>query len=161
ADLSGSAPILLPNRLLTFGSKQGVVYLLNRDALPGALDRRPKCDPGALDPSLEKSLVPPTPAPYLANGARGPLSVFGPYSDGPNDNNLDRAKMRTTPAFFVENGAPRVIVSGSTKQDGDVSIAPGLAKLRVESTYLAIDATSDVVFRNAGSPIVTSHDGGV
>ncbi|HET9037261.1 MAG TPA: hypothetical protein VFN45_13685, partial [Myxococcaceae bacterium] len=50
-DLCGSGVTLLPEvrgtstpRLAVVGGKQGNVYLLDRDHLPGALDRRPECN---------------------------------------------------------------------------------------------------------------------
>lgn len=154
ADVSGSAPVLLPpidgKRMVVFGSKQGVVYLVDRDALPGAKNKRPPCDPTALDMSKEKSL--------------SQLSVFGPFSEGKDDNNLDHAKMRSTPAFYRDAGNPIVIASGTTK-DATLSnnIAPSLARLRIENAKLVLDATSDAtaVFKNPGSPEISSRDGGL
>jgi outer membrane protein assembly factor BamB len=154
ADISGSAPVLLPmldgKRTTTFGSKQGVVYLVDRDALPGAKDKRPPCDPTALDRSLEKSL--------------SQISVFGPFSEGKDDNNLDHAKMRSTPAFFRDGGQPILIASGTTKNAAlDGNIAPSLARLRIDAGKLVIEKTSDdaAVFKNPGSPAISSHDGGL
>jgi len=69
ADLSGSSTVLFdldPSvtntpHLLTIGGKQGNAYLLDRDHMPGALDKQPPChwdrsDPmhlGALDPTAD------------------------------------------------------------------------------------------------------------
>src|SRR5262249_44724305 len=76
-DLSGTAPVVIdidpsltstPHQL-TFGGKGGNAYLLDRDNLPGALDRRPNCH--WLGPSDPNHLLDPTRPP--ADG-----SLFGP-----------------------------------------------------------------------------------
>src|SRR5262249_47205306 len=54
-DLGGSSPAIFDldlsatstPHLMTFGGKQGVVYLVDRDALPKVTDHRPPCDPRA------------------------------------------------------------------------------------------------------------------
>jgi hypothetical protein len=162
-DLSASAPLILPDvttnatttpRLLAFGSKQGNVYLIDRDAISPAADRRPPC---SSDPSTDRSLHPP--------GSARPLNVFGPYTDDFGE--IDYAKMRTKPAYFKDtNGTTYLYVAGSTKAAADStdSVAPGLARVRVvlgsqSPAHLAIDGRAPVVFVNPGSPIVTS-DGG-
>lgn len=169
ADFGGSSPLLLdldPSvtstpHLLAVGSKQGNVYLLDRDHLPGRTDNRPPC---SQDASSDGSLLPPEAQPQF--GTRGPLSVFGPYSE--TLANLDYAKMRTTPALFRDaTGATFLFVSGQSKAapDSVVSVPPSLARLRVVSSpgapaYLAIDAVDhQLAFVNAGSPVVTSDHG--
>src|SRR5262249_8138167 len=55
-DVAGSSPVVIPDldpattatpHLLAFGSKQGNVYLLDRDHLPGSLERRQACSQDA------------------------------------------------------------------------------------------------------------------
>jgi outer membrane protein assembly factor BamB len=166
-DVGGSSPLVLPDldpaltstpHLLAFGSKQGSVYLLDRDTLT-ASDRRPAC--GA-DSSADRSLLAPNPQPQF--GARGPLSVFGPYSELVG--NTDHAKMRSTPAYFRDGaGTSFLFVSGSTKATVDATsdVPPSLARLRVVTqpgapAYLALDAVDgELAFKNPGAPVVTSN----
>jgi hypothetical protein len=178
-DLGGGSPLLLPDlvatrtttrRLVAFGSKQGVAYLLDRDALPGGNGARPSCSATANwnDAARDKSLLPPAGAPYCnPNNASqceaGPLSVFGPYSDATEANDLDRAKMRTAPAYFADaSGTPFLFAAGSPKAPDDLTPAPpGLARLRIHlapasPAFLSVDATAPISFVNPGSPIVTS-----
>ena len=185
ADVGGDSPMLLPAldagdasasapRLLAFGSKQGIVYLLDRASLPGNTSRRQACDTAWDGAQRDGSLLPPDARPEYcdpaapASCARGPLSVFGKYSDGLTANNVNHAKMRSTPAYFRgPAGEPYVFVSGTSKSTVDprsfANIAPSLARLRVVvgaagAAYLARDAQNDeVVLINPGSPIVTSH----
>jgi len=186
-DLAGSSPILLPSlaatstpNLLAFGGKAGVIYLLDRDAIAPAHDRRQPCAKRWDDAARDASLLPVAPAePYcegfgpdpcaepLASTAcvRGPLQVFGPAGD---DASVDRAKMRTTPAYFhSDDGASYVYVAGSTKAkrcspDGT---PPSVVRLRVvadrgQPAYLARDAAdTELRFVNPGSPIVSSNGG--
>src|SRR5207244_9915071 len=100
---------------------------------------------------------------YYGN-TRGPLNVFGPYSE--NFNNVDLAKSRTTPAYFrAADGTSYLFFSGSTKTCVSCTEpqAPGLARVRVvtssgQPAYLAIDAYQNTLpLRNPGSPIVTSN----
>jgi hypothetical protein len=173
ADLGGCSPSLLPDvdpgeplapPLIAFGGKQGSVYLLRRDRLPGALDARPPC---TADASSDRSLLPPDPQPQF--GTRGPLNVFGPYSE--THGSGDYAKMHTTPAFFQDARGDRFLfVTGATKAaaDSKQSVAPGLVRLRVvvaaDAPYLAADAASSATtFVNPGSPMITSagSDGGL
>jgi hypothetical protein len=168
ADLGGSSPLLVPDltttgtstpHLIAFGSKQGNVYLLDRDHLPGALGGRQAC---STDSTTDHSLVPPGPQPQF--GARGPLNVFGPYTEAYGS--LDYSKMRSTPAYFVDaSGASFLFVSGSSKAaaDSQVSVAPSVARLRIVTptgapAYLAVDAfDSGIVFVNPGAPVVSSN----
>jgi hypothetical protein len=155
-DVGGCSPILLPTGLVAFGGKQGNVYLLERDRLPGALDARPPC---STDSSSDASLLPPGPQPQF--GAPGPLNVFGPYSETHGD--ADHAKMRSTPAYFAgADGVPRLFVSGASKASADSSqsVAPSLVRLSVAASpaYLSIDAADPLtVFVNPGSPVVSSN----
>jgi hypothetical protein len=167
-DVGGSSAVLLPAlptsatstpRLLAFGGKQGNVYLLDRDALPGRTDHRPPC---STDPATDGSLHPPGAQPAL--GAPGPLNVFGPYTDEYGDD--DYGKMRSTPAYFQDAaGDAFLYVTGSTKAavDSGRSVPPGLFRLRVVTTpglpaYLAVDAVNiDQTLQNPGSPVVTSN----
>ncbi len=166
SDIGGDSPIVLPDfdltgtqtpRLVAFGGKQGTVYLVDRAHLPGSLDARPAC---SKDSTTDRSLLPPDPQPQF--GARGPLNVFGPYSD--DFGNLDYAKMRTSPAFYRSGSNAYLFVTGATKAkvDSSQSVAPSIVRLRVvtppnASAYLAIDgADPTTVFKNPGSPIVSS-----
>jgi hypothetical protein len=168
ADLGGSSPMLIPDldpaetatpHLITFGGKQGNVYLLDRDHLPGSLSSRPPC---SMDPSSDPSLLAPDPQPQF--GTRGPLNVFGPYTE--KYGNVDYAKMRSTPAWFVDaSGARFVFVAGSSKAapDSMQSVPPSVARLRVnvqpgQPAFLSIDQhDTALAFVNPGSPVVTSH----
>jgi hypothetical protein len=169
-DLGGSSPVLLPEldpastttpRLIAFGGKQGSVYLVDRDTLGGGfdVDARPPCD---ADSTTDRSLVPPGPQPQYQ--ARGPLNVFGPYSERYGQG--DWAKMRSTPAYFqTPDGSSVLFVSGSTRaaEDSTEAVPPGVARLRVvaspgQPAYLAVEATADAVaFLSPGSPVVTSN----
>jgi outer membrane protein assembly factor BamB len=175
-DLSGSSPVLIPDlevtstatpHLIAFGGKQGTVYLLDRDALapPGGdssgLSRPAHRPPCSTDSTIDRSLLPPAPQPQYQ--ARGPLNVFGPYSERYGQG--DWAKMRSTPAYFRRaDGSSVLFVSGSTRaaEDSTEAVPPGVARLRVvtnagEPAYLAVEATADgVAFRSPGSPVVTS-----
>jgi hypothetical protein len=176
-DLGGGSPIALPDldaattttpRLLALGGKQGNVYLLDRDRLPGRLDVRPACLSVPADAAKDPSLLPPGSQPQF--GGPGPLNVFGPYEEGGNNGLF--AKMRSTPAFFRDAaGQSFLFVSGTTKAapccgaDGARSIPPSVVRLRVATSpggpaYLAVEgADTEVSFLNPGSPIVTSQAG--
>jgi hypothetical protein len=167
ADLGGSSPVLLPDiergttltpRLVAFGGKQGNVYLLGRDRLPGRVDARPPC---SADSASDPSLLAPDPQPQFE--ARGPLNVFGPYTE--SYGNGDYAKMRTTPSFFRDAAGERYLfVTGATKAaaDSKQSVPPGLARLRIvvaadAQPFLTVDAALPAVtFVNPGSPVITS-----
>jgi outer membrane protein assembly factor BamB len=175
-DLGGSSPLIIPEldrastatpHLIAFGGKQGTVYLLDREALAPAADdnaaalrlrHRPPC---AADSTSDRSLLPPEEQPQYR--ARGPLNVFGPYSDRYGQG--DWAKMRSTPAYFQRaDGSSVLFVSGSTRaaEDSTEAVPPGVARLRIvtspgQAAYLALDATADeVAFLSPGSPVVTS-----
>ncbi|MBK8234434.1 MAG: hypothetical protein IPK74_02655 [Deltaproteobacteria bacterium] len=163
-DLAASQPLLLPElpgtstpRTVAFGSKQGNVYLVDRDALTLAA-ARPEC---LDDASRDTSLLPPEPQPQF--GTRGPLNVFGPYSELYGA--LDFARMRSRVAHARLGGDSVLFVAGSTKAaaDSEVAIGPSLARLHVVTptgapAYLEIDGYDDgAVFVNPGSPVVSSN----
>jgi mono/diheme cytochrome c family protein len=146
-------------RLLTIGGKQGNVYLVNRDPMPGRLDRRPA---PSTDPESDASLLAPSAQPQFKR--RGPLVVFGPYTE--TEAAVDQARSRSVAAYFRdENGSSYLFVTGSSKKPEDMTtnVAPGLARLRIvkapgKPAYLEIDAfESTLVFENPGSPVVTSN----
>lgn len=167
-DLGSGGALLLPDRdpattatprLMAVGGKQGNVYLLDRSHLPGSLERRPACDG---DSSRDASLMPPQAQPQF--GKRGPLSVFGPYSE--KDAALDLARARSVPASFRDaNGSDYLFATGNTKakEGSSVSIPPSVAKIEVvakpgQPAYLRIDRTNKaLVLGNPGSPFVTSN----
>jgi hypothetical protein len=162
-DLGASAPLLLPPLdpalagLVVFGGKQGNVYLVDRQALVTAAER-PPC--GA-DPAADRSLLPPEPQPHL--GARGPLNVFGPYSEELGE--LDYAKMRTRLAYFRDGeGRSFLFAAGATKDGADASrsVPPSLVRLALVTPpgrppHLApAGSNGAVAFVNPGSPVVSS-----
>ncbi len=183
ADLGGNSPLLLPDlsstgtttpKLIAFGSKQGVVYLLSRAGLPGALDGRQACSATTTwqDAQLDTSLLPPAGPPYCnpndaTQCARGPLSVFGPYSDANGANEEDSAKMRSSPAYFDDGAGHRwLFVSGVTRAADQLTpLAPALVRLDVNAAngqpaYLHLSAAeSAVVMLNPGAPVVSSNGG--
>ena len=166
-DLGSGGAALLPGPsaqagalpLMVVGGKQGNAYLLNRGRLPGRLDRRPAC---SIDAASDASLLAPHRQPQFAG--RGPLNVFGPYSE--KDAALDLARARSVPAFFRDaDGTAWVYLTGSTKAGEGVARRgpPSLARLRVvaerdRAPYLAVDRLqTSTVFENPGSPLVTSR----
>ena len=165
-DLGAGGALLLPDaadkatpRLMAVGGKQGNLYLLDRDRLPGSLERRPPCGD---DASQDGSLLPPQPQPQF--GRRGPLNVFGPYSD--QDAALDLARARSVPAFFRDaKGADFLFATGNTKraEGSSASVPPSVVRIEVmkpagATPYLRIDkANKSLVLGNPGSPVVTSH----
>jgi hypothetical protein len=192
ADLSGSSTVLFdldPSitstpHLLTIGGKQGNAYLLDRDHMPGALDKQPPChwdpsDPmhlGALDPTVdpaETSLLGPQTFPYYkaedgsGEDRPGPINLFGPYQEDCHQGNLARG--RTTPTYFKDsNGTAYVFFTGSTKpapcsiepQQG----GPSVARTRVvtpgpnQHAYLTFDAYDDgITFRNPAIGVISSN----
>lgn len=168
-DLGSGGASLLPEfnagstatpRLLVVGGKQGNAYLIDRDRLPGQLDRRPAC---STDAASDMSLLPPQDQPQF--GSRGPLNVFGPYSE--QDGAMDIARARSVPAVFrAVDGKAYVYMTGNTRaaKGSAAGIAPSLVRLAVSTApgkpaWLRVDkAQPDVVFGNPGSPVVTSHD---
>ena len=163
-DLGSGGVALLPAQgddrpLLAVGGKQGNVYLLDRERLPGRLDRRPPCSTEAAG---DGSLLPPDRQPQF--GTRGPLNVFGPYSE--KDAALDLARARSVPAFHRDaRGVEHLFVTGSTKtrEGSDVGVPPSLVDLEVvrpkgRPPYLRIvRAERSLSLGNPGSPVVTSQ----
>ena len=166
-DLGSGGALLLPDRdpattatprLMAVGGKQGNVYLLDRSRLPGVLDRRPPCGD---DSSRDASLLPPGSQPQF--GRRGPLNVFGPYSD--KDAAMDLARARSVPASFRDaRGTDYLFATGNTKskEGSSASVPPSVGRIEVvaksgEPAYLRIDRIQKtLVLGNPGSPFVTS-----
>ena len=160
-DLGSGGAMLLPTpgpRLLVIGGKQGNAYLLDRDRLPGRLDRRPPCSD---DPTTDGSLLPPEPQPHF--GRRGPLNVFGPYSE--RDAALDLARARSVPAAFRgDDDRWSIYLTGNTRAapGSAVAVPPSLVRLTVDESgvapHLRVErAQPDAVFGNPGSPLVSSN----
>jgi outer membrane protein assembly factor BamB len=167
-DLGSGGITLLPpldgassttSHLAVMGSKQGNIYLLDRRHLPGKLDRRPPC---STDSATDASLLAPDAQSHL--GKRGPLNVFGPYSD--TYGAMDLARSRSVPALFRDaRGTIHVFVTGNTKKDAasTTNVAPSLARLKVMTApgrpaWLAVQQLDrTLVFENPGSPVVTSN----
>lgn len=164
-DLGSGGVALLPApaktgapRLLAVGGKQGNAYLLDRERLPGRLDLRPPCSD---DAASDGSLLPPEAQPQF--GTRGPLNVFGPYSE--EDAALDLARSRSLPATFRDaSGTDYLFVTGNQKRalaSAD-SVPPSLVRLKVErpadhAPFLRIDGRAQtLVLKNPGSAVVTS-----
>jgi hypothetical protein len=98
-----------PRLLALGGNKQGNAYLLDRERMPGDLRRRQPC---GVDPARDGSLLAPQAQPQF--GTRGPLNVFGPYSDRFGMGN--QAKSRSTGAYFRDRaGRSLLFVTGSQK----------------------------------------------
>ncbi|MBV1857901.1 MAG: hypothetical protein KUG77_05770 [Nannocystaceae bacterium] len=145
-----------PN-LIAFGGKQGVVYLLDVDAIPNAGLGRGPC---STDAAADRSLHSPSPQPQF--DSRGPLSVFGPYSDEFGE--IDHAKMRTKLAEWSDEQDNRFLFASGTAKESrgsTTSVAPSIAKLRIAladdgQAVLEHAARNEQVFmQNPGSPIVT------
>jgi type 1 glutamine amidotransferase/outer membrane protein assembly factor BamB len=167
-DLGSGGASLLPDldagatatpHLLVVGGKQGNAYLLDRDHMPGRLDRRQPCSD---DAAGDGSLLPPQAQPQF--GRRGPLNVFGPYSE--QDAAMDLARARSaTAAFRGADGSTYVYMTGNTRAatGSAVGIAPSLVRLKVvtapeKPAWLRVDRRQpDVVFGNPGSPVISSH----
>jgi outer membrane protein assembly factor BamB len=148
-------------RWLALGGKQGNAYLLDRDALPGRLDRRPSC---TADAGTDGSLLPPGAQPQF--GGRGPLNVFGPYSE--RDAAMDIARARSVPAWFRDaSGRDVVFLTGTSKAatGSSVSVPPSVVKLEVVRdphgrAWLRVAARdARHALGNPGSPVVTSRGG--
>ncbi len=167
-DLAGGAPIVVPDlgsantstpHLLAFGGKQGNMYLLDRDHMPGSLTVRLGCSTNS---ATDLSLLPPGGQPQF-NGAPGPINIFGPYSE--NYTNTDYAKSRATPAYFKgADGTNYLFATGSTKQtvSSQVTVPPCVARLKIVTSpgtpaYLALDQSQNsITMLSPGSPMVTS-----
>jgi hypothetical protein len=158
-DLGSGGITLVPPRFAVLESKQGNVYLLDRRRLPGNLERRPAC---STDSSTDASLLAPQPQPQF--GKRGPLNVFGPYSD--TYGAMELARGRSVPAIFRDaHGITRLFVTGNTKKEAasTTNVAPSLARLKIMTApggtaWIAVDQLErTLVFENPGSAVVTSN----
>jgi hypothetical protein len=174
-DLCGSGVSLLPDvrgtstpHMAVVGGKQGNVYLIDRDHLPGGVDARPACNYQSPTASpRDGSLWDPTASrPYYRNGSPGPLNVFGPYNDW--DGWALKAKARSTPAVFqADDGTVYVVVTGSSKLPDLVTpVPPSVARLRVvtpgpgKPAHLELEAyESTLVFQSPGTPVISSNGG--
>jgi hypothetical protein len=150
-----------PHLLALGGAKQGNVYLLDRTHMPGGVIKRQPCGE---DSASDLSLLAPEDQPQF--GKRGPVNVFGPYSDV--HGMLDQARSRTTLAYLhAATGEDYVYVTGSSKRGEDFSTStpPGLARVKIitspgQPAYLQLDQLEQTqTFQNPGSPIVTSSGG--
>jgi hypothetical protein len=136
------------------------MYLLNRDQLPGSLSVRQGC---SSDSTTDGSLLPPAGQPQFG-GARGPLNIFGPYSE--IYTNTDWAKSRSTPAYFhAADGASYLFATGSTKQtvSSQGTVPPCVVRLKIvtspgQPAYLAMDRIQNsIAMLSPGSAMVTSN----
>lgn len=144
------------------GSKQGNAYLLDRKNMPGSLVRRQACTADPIKGAgADTSLLSPDIQP--AFGTRGPLNVFGPYSDRVGMG--DYAKSRTTPAYLnAADGRHLVYLTGSAKaaEESSESVVPGLARLEIvvnpdEPPFLRLDAIQpEMILQTPASPAVSS-----
>lgn len=167
-DIGSSAPIVIdvpesvsatPRLLVLGGGKQGNIYLLDRDNMPGSLTKRQPC---TIDPAEDLSLLAPEVQPEWKR--RGPINLFKPFSD--EIGAFDQAKSRTTASYFRdETGTIYVYVTGASKkgENFNTSTPPGLAKVKLvtspnEPAFLRVDKLEMTqTFHNPGSPIVTSN----
>lgn len=167
-DIGSSAPIVVdmpagttatPRLLVLGGGKQGNIYLLDRDHMPGNTTKRHPC---TIDPADDGSLLAPEPQPEWKR--RGPINLFKPFSD--EIGAFDQAKSRTTASIFRDaSGTTYVYVSGASKkgENFNTSTPPGLAKVKIvtspnEPAYLHVDKLeTKTTFHNPGSPTVTSN----
>jgi hypothetical protein len=168
-DLGGGSPIVIDldpattstPHLAAFGGKQGNAYLVDRSHLHGSLTSR---QAPSTDSSTDTSLLPPGNQPQF--GKRGPLNIFGPYSE--NSNNTDFAKSRSTPAYFQgPDGTHYVVFSGSAKTavNSTTPTAPSLVLTKIvtapaQPAYLAVVHQNNVPMTLPGSPVVTSNGSG-
>ena len=164
---SGTVVIDLPAtasatpHLLAVGGKQGNLYLLDREHLPGGVTRRHAC---STDPDTDGSLLGPDVQPQF--GLRGPINLFGPYSDYVSM--LDQAKSRSTPAFYRDDaGETQVFATGSAKtgEDFSTSAPPGVARVSLVASpdrpaFLRVARLDQThTLQNPGSPVVSSAGG--
>lgn len=167
----GSSPVIvldLPNGtsktdelLVMGGGKQGNIYLLDRNNMPGGLTKRQPC---SLDPSTDLSLLAPEIQPEWKT--RGPINLFKPFSD--EYGAYDQAKSRTSASYYRDDtGTTYVYVSGASKkgENFNTSAPPGLAKVKVVTApdapaHLKVDVLeTKTTFQNAGSPVISSNGG--
>jgi hypothetical protein len=150
-----------PNLLIMGGGKQGNIYLLDRDHMPGGTVKRHPC---TVDPADDMSLLAPEVQPEWKR--RAPINLFKPFSD--EIGSFDQAKSRTTASYYrADDGTYYVYVTGASKTGVDFndSMPPGLAKVKVflspgAPAFLRVDKLETTqTFGNAGSPIVSSNGG--
>jgi mono/diheme cytochrome c family protein len=168
-DIAGSGTVsidLAPNttstpHLLALGGKQGNLYLVDRDHMPGGTEKRHPC---STDARTDGSLLAPDAQPVL--NTRGPLNVFGPFSD--NIGMTNSAKSRSTPAWFHDaSGGDYLFLSGSAKTGADfgTNVPPGLIRAKIvtapgKPAFLRIDGEEMTqTLQNPGSPFVSSNAG--
>jgi outer membrane protein assembly factor BamB len=169
-DIAGSGAVMIdlpkrasatPHLLALGGGKQGNAYLLDRDHMPGGTTRRQAC---SSDPASDGSLL--APEVQAALQSRGPINVFGPFSDSIGMSNS--AKSRSTLAQFRDvRGQTWLFLTGSSKAGADYSInvPPGLARVRLitrpgQPAFLRLDRVDMTqTLQNPGSPVVSSHGG--
>jgi hypothetical protein len=169
-DVGSSGAAILPDvsdksvsedPLLAVGGKQGNAYLVGQSSFTAPGDERRSCSE---DATTDQSLLSPEPQPQF--GKRGPLNIFGPYSD--TEGMLDRAKNRATPAYFRNAaGEEYLFYSGNNKdpEDTQISVAPSVVRLRLlrpagTDPYLRLDGRAmDFVLKNPGPPVVSSNGG--
>jgi len=164
-DVGAGSPIVIPALsgtstpdTIAFGGKQGNIYLVNRNPMPGNLTVRPGCSTNAAG---DLSLLPPGNQPQF--GTRGPLNVFGPYTE--TQAGGDYARARTTPAYFQANGTNYIVATGCSKaSDSDTTcIAPNVVLLQIVTpsgapAYLQVTASqTSTAMVDADSPIITSN----
>jgi 3-keto-disaccharide hydrolase/Cytochrome C oxidase, cbb3-type, subunit III len=145
--------------LVLGGGKQGNAYLLDRDHFPGGTLKRHACSD---DSTSDRSLLPPEDQPQFSK--RGPLNLFGPYSD--TAGSFDQAKSRSTAAYYKSSkNEPFLFVSGTSKRSADSSynVPPSLLKLEIvrgdEAPYLKVrQLETTQTFQNPGSPMVSSAE---
>lgn len=168
-DLGSSGAAILPTAdgrpasdpLLAVGGKEGNAYLLGPSSFtPPGEERRPCSDNSETD----QSLLAPEPQPQF--GKRGPIDVFGPYSE--SEGMLDRAKNRATPTYFRDAaGDEYLFFVGNTKDAADtrISVAPSVVRMRLvrpagANPYLRVDGgATDFVLQNPGPAVVSSNGG--
>ena len=167
-DIAGSGAVMIdlparasatPHLLALGGGKQGNAYLLDRDHMPGGTVRRHGC---SSDPASDMSLL--APEVQAALQSRGPINVFGPFSDSIGMSNS--AKSRSTLAQFRDaRGQTWLFLTGSSKAGADYSInvPPGLARVRLvtragQPAFMRLDRVDMTqTLQNPGSPVVSSH----
>ncbi len=164
-DLGAGSPIVVPTLsgtstpdTIAFGGKQGNIYLVNRNPMPGSLTVRPGCSTNAAG---DLSLLPPGNQPQF--GTRGPLNVFGPYTE--TQAGSDYARARTTPAYFQANGTNYIVATGCSKSSvsSTTCIAPNVVLLQIVTpsgapAYLQVAASqTSTAMVDADSAIITSN----
>lgn len=150
-----------PDLLSLGGGKQGNIYLLDRNHMPGDLTRRHACE---TDSTKDMSLLAPDPQPQF--GQPGPINLYAPYSDDLGA--FDQAKSRSTAAHYRNaRGDNFVFVTGSKKIGENLTndAPPSVVRVKVVTSpdkpaFLRIDGSEETqTFRNPGSPIVSSNGG--